>query len=214
MLPQIVIPGGRDSAEFFFSAVDDEVVDGDQEVQLQAQVAGADSPVPLAAATPATFIVVTDDDGPALRLVPGSTLAREGLSPAFTAVVSRNTGTGSPLPVTLASSDPTEATVPSGVVIPAGATSVTFPVNTVADGVPDGSQAVTLTAGASGHSTAATVITVTDAELPDLVVRDLEVPAGGLTRGLFTVRYRVTNQGFAPVSGKPLQRVILSPDPL
>src|SRR5438046_1645855 len=51
-----------------------------------------------------------------------------------------------PLTVSLSSSDTTEVTVPASVVIPAGQTSATFPVNAIDDAIIDGTQTATITA--------------------------------------------------------------------
>ncbi len=57
-----------------------------------------------------------------------------------------NTDLSSPLTVTLSSLDTTEATVPTTVVIPAGADRVTFPITAVDDDLLDGTQNVTIVA--------------------------------------------------------------------
>lgn len=97
-------------------------------------------------------------------------LVAEGLSPATTATVTRNTATNTPLTVHLSSSDETEATVPPGVIIPAGAAAATFPIATVQDQTVDGDQTVVLRATAEGYSPGEDSLVVTDRDLPDLVV--------------------------------------------
>lgn len=211
--PTVVIRGGSASAEVFVSAVNDTAADGPQEVQLRAFVADTGTGVVLAEAAPAKF-TVTDDDGPSLRLTLGGTLAREGRAPALTGVVTRNTDPAAALVVQLASDKPTEATVPATVEIPAGATSATFPITTLNDGVVDGNQRVTLTASADGFAPATAQMTVSDGDLPDFIVSEVTAPATGVTRGLFEVGYRITNQGFDRAAGTIVQKVILSRDPV
>ncbi len=213
VVPSVLIRGGQASAEVFLSAVNDRQADGPQTVKLRAFVIDSGGGQVLAEATPATF-TVTDDDGPALRLVAGSALAREGRSPAFTVVVLRNSDTNQPLTVELSVSDATEAGVPATVVIPAGSDRATFPVTTLADGAIDGSQTVVLMAAAPGHAPGTVPFTVTDADLPDLVVSEVTAPASGVTRGLFEVGYRVLNQGFDQANGVILQRIVASRDPV
>jgi hypothetical protein len=58
---------------------------------------------------------------------------------------------GTDLVVSLVSSDPSEATVPATVTIPAGQTSATFNISAVNDLLADGSQAVIISATASGY---------------------------------------------------------------
>jgi subtilisin-like proprotein convertase family protein len=70
----------------------------------------------------------------------------------------------SPLSIALASSDTSEATVPSSVVIPAGQTSTTFTIAAVDDEDPDGPQTVAINASANDYLPATFTLTVTDNE--------------------------------------------------
>lgn len=213
VVPSVLIRGGQATTETYLGAVNDRQADGPQTVKLRAYVTDTGGAQVLAEAAPATF-TVTDDDGPALRLVPGSSLAREGRNPAFSVVVLRNSDTNQPLTVDLSVNDTTEAGVPATVVIPAGTDRATFPVTTLADGEIDGSQTVVLTASAAGHAPGTVPFTVTDAELPDLVVSEVTAPPSGVTRGLFEIGYRVMNQGFDQANGVILQRIVASRDPV
>ena len=71
---------------------------------------------------------------------------------AAAALVSRTGSLSSPLTVNLASSDATEATVPTSVVIPANASQASFTITGVDDNVIDHHVTVTITASAAGHS--------------------------------------------------------------
>ncbi|MCC9601569.1 M12 family metallo-peptidase [Stieleria sp. JC731] len=84
---------------------------------------------------------------------------------ATTATVTRNTGTSGNLTVTLTSSDTTEATVPSTVIIPDGSDSVTFTISGVDDADIDGDQIVTITAEATNFISDDEVITIVDDEI-------------------------------------------------
>ena len=79
-----------------------------------------------------------------------------------------------PLTVQLTSSDPTAATVPASVVLPANQTSVTFDISPVDDALLDGTQTTTLTADAPGVQAAEVVLEVMDNET---AVLTLNVPA-------------------------------------
>lgn len=72
------------------------------------------------------------------------------------------------LVVNLESSDPSEASVPTAVTIPAGAASVVFAVDAVADNWIDGAQAVTVTASGTGFGTVAVDLTIIDETAPVL----------------------------------------------
>ncbi|HVX61504.1 MAG TPA: hypothetical protein VHC19_12905, partial [Pirellulales bacterium] len=74
----------------------------------------------------------TDNDTPALSLsIPGTTMIPGTSTQFLTATVTRNTPTSSPLVVTLASLNPSVATVPATVTIPAGQATASFTISAV-----------------------------------------------------------------------------------
>ena len=83
--------------------------------------------------------------------------------------MSRNTDTVTSLTVALSSSDPTEATVPATVTIPAGQASVQFNMAAVDDAIDDGTQTVTITASATGFSSGSDTVDVTDNDSPPIL---------------------------------------------
>lgn len=208
---RVTIPANQTSISVPVAAVDDEVVDGDQPVQIRAFPLASASRTRLGEGTPAQM-TVRDDDGPALFLSVQKKLVAEGLAPATRATVVRNTSTASTLIVNLQSSDTTEATVPASVVIPTGATSAEFPVNTVFDAASDGDQTVTLTASAAGFTPGEDTLIVSDRDLPDLLVRRVQAPEFVNTDTLFNITYAVGNEGLAPAGTNWLTRVYLSTD--
>jgi hypothetical protein len=209
--PRVVIPANRASATFLLAPVDDDALDGAQTVTVTPWLTASGSGARLQEGVAAT-LEVTDDEGPALRIVLPQGLAAEGLAPAFTAAVYRNTPPDAPLAVALASSDSTEATVPAGVTIPAGADHVEFPVTTLEDGVPDGNQTVTLSAAADGFAPGRASLVVSDTDLPDLVAGPVQLPATADAESYFTLTYRVRNQGLGPATGGFDTLVYLSRD--
>ncbi len=99
--------------------------------------------------------------------IDGAEISENGGS--TTASITRwNTDLGSPLNVTLASSDTTEATVPATVTIPADASSATFVISGVDDSLSDGEQTVTITATAAGLLDGHDMLRVIDDE-PQLI---------------------------------------------
>jgi hypothetical protein len=157
----VVIPAGSSAVAFHVAAVDDQVVDGPQQVTITATTAG----LPPAVET----VTVTDNDVPHLTLTvtPGTFSEGAGTSAAI-GTITRNTLPNTALTVTLGSSDATEATVPATITIPAGSTSVNFRVAAVEDSVTDGTQAVVVTATAVGFDAVNAHLTVTD---NDVVLR-------------------------------------------
>jgi uncharacterized repeat protein (TIGR03803 family) len=95
--------------------------------------------------------------------------AAEGDAPV-TATLAVSHAPAGPLVLTLSSSDPTAATVPATVTLPAGQTSVTFPVSIVDDTAIDGTQVATITAQLSGWANATGNLSVLDNETLSLAL--------------------------------------------
>ena len=211
---RVVIPGSAASVSFPVAAVDNDLVDGGKPVQLRVWIRATGLATRLAEGPPVN-LTVTDNDGPTLRLVIDRDVAGEGANPGAHATVSRNTSTNDALVVSLASNDTTELTTPDTVTIPAGSTSATFAMATVDDGVTDGNQVVTVTASALGYTSGSDQVTVTDVNLPDLIVAGITAPATAETEAFISIGYQLRNAGVSPASSNAIvQRVYLSPDPL
>ncbi|MCX8158004.1 MAG: PA14 domain-containing protein [Verrucomicrobiae bacterium] len=208
----VTLPANVATLTLPVSTVDNAFADGTRQVAVTAHV--LDAAGNRLATGGSDTLEINDDDGNALQLTLARSLVAEGLSPATTGTVTRNTATNEPLDITLTSSRNTEATVPGTVTIPAGQRSVTFPINTLEDGVSDGNQTVLITAAASGFALGRAALVVSDVNLPDLVVPQLIAPTNGLTETTVPVSFRVLNQGVAVASGSFVQRVWLSRDPL
>lgn len=210
--PTRVTFGAQESSiHFFVNPVDDSLVDGDKPVVLKATMtnpAGHSIGQNIATA----LLLVSDDDGPTLSV----TLAAESvgeLGAPVSGTVSRNTGTAGDLVVTLLSTDTGEATVPTTVTIPDGEDSVAFTLAPVADGVVDGSQAVTVRASAEGFNPGAASLNVTEGDLPDLTVTSVTLPAAGLAKTRVDVSWTVENVGRTAAAGGYRDRVYLSLNP-
>ena len=100
-----------------------------------------------------------------------TTFAENAVNPAAVGTVTRfgDTAAAPALEVTLTSSDPSRATVPATVTIPAGAASATFNITAVPDGLVTANSTVTITALANAFS-ATTNVTVTNVDLAPLTV--------------------------------------------
>ncbi len=84
---------------------------------------------------------------------------------AATGTITRTGSTATAVTVTLSSSDTSEATVPTTVEILAGQASATFAIAAVEDTAVDGSQAVIVTAAATGLTSGTASLTVTDNDI-------------------------------------------------
>ena len=208
----VTFPAEASSVTFPVSAVDNALVDGSRIVTLAVDWIDAPTGQPFAVATQAA-VTVTDDDAPALAVRIERDAVAEGLAPATTARIRGNRDTAAPVTVTLASSDPGELTVPASVVLPAGNAEVIVPLNSIDDGIADGSKTVTLTASAPGYVSGSDQVVVPDVNLPDLVFERLAGPVSGETDAPFQATFREVNRGLAPATGTWRQELFLSDDP-
>ncbi|MDA8743920.1 DUF4465 domain-containing protein [Rubripirellula amarantea] len=97
------------------------------------------------------------------------TQASDSLAPMAT-VTRRNSDTTDALEVMIGGGDETEVTLPTRVVIPAGETSVSFPIPVVDDSWVDGDKIVEFTASAEGFFSASGSLTVEDDDAPTLTL--------------------------------------------
>ena len=173
----VTIPANQSSVNFTIASVDDAFLDGSQAVAITAASTGYSSG--------SETLNVTDFE--TISVILGlSTISEKGGSATGT-VTRSNTDNSQPLTVTLLSSDTTEATVPTTVVIPANQASVSFIVAAVDDTLLDGTQSVTITVSSPGYSSGSQALSVTDAETLTVTI---DVPSisenGGLTTGAVT----------------------------
>jgi hypothetical protein len=121
-----------------------------------------------------------------LTLAPSS--ATEGSGPA-TATLTINPVAATDTVVSLASSDPSSATVSPSVTIPAGQSSVTFPVTVIDDSLLNGTRTVTISASASGYAGATANFTVYDNETATLglIIPSTISENAGTVQGTLTV---------------------------
>ncbi|NBP51397.1 MAG: hypothetical protein EBU70_09530, partial [Actinobacteria bacterium] len=205
----VTIPAHRASAQFAVNAPDDAVALGTRSVVLAARATSATG-LPIEAGGATTTFTVLDNDGPRLALSAARSAVRDGTATVGT--VTRNTSTDFDLVVALASGDTAEVTVPATVTIPAGATSATFEIRGVVDGVADGTRTTLLSATAAGWNPGSFSILTTDADLPDLRVTAVSVPAAGIAGEPVTISWTVINSGTVAASGTWNDRLFLSSD--
>ena len=151
----VTIPANQSSVTFSISAVDDDLLDGTQTVLISAAASeylgGSRS------------ISVTDYETLTVSIATASIAENAGAAATMATVTRSNTDTSEALTVNLASSDTSEVTVPTSVVIPAGQIAASFTIDAVDDTVPDGAQAATIIASANGYVIGMGAIEVTDA---------------------------------------------------
>lgn len=150
----ITIPAGSTSTTATIAAVDNTTVDGAVSVTFTATATGFPN---------ATAVVTVTDNETALILSASPTLFSESAgTSASTLIVTRTGPTTAAQVVTLTSSNPSAATVPASVTIPAGSTTASVGIAAVNNPAATGPVVVTITAAATGFAPATTAITVTD----------------------------------------------------
>ena len=169
----IILEGQTDSAPVAISAVDDTLLDGTQAVTITASASGFFSVTDT--------ILVTDFETVSLMIDVASISESDGS--AVATVTRSNTDNGDPLVINVATSDTSEASVPSTVAIGSGSDTATFNITGVDDSLLDGTQTVTIDVTANGYVGASVTIDVTDHELlaVDIVAESISENGGSTT---------------------------------
>lgn len=209
--PTATIPAGQASTTIPVATVDNNTAEGPRTVVIGGFILDSQNRGVAGEIVP-DVLTVTDNDGPTLTVKLASDAVREGLAVATEGTVWRNVPSAASLVVTLASSDLSEATVPSTVTIPAGSATATFPIASVADGATDGTQSVLITASAAGFVAGTATLVVSDADLPDLAVTSIKFPTTGTAGQSIPVTIRVENLGATAATGSIVQRLSISSD--
>ncbi len=169
------IPAGRSAVDFALTAPDNAIVDGNVNATVSATATGF---------TGANKVVtVNDNDAPTLTLSVTPATIAEGTGTAV-ATVTRNTATTAALTVNLSSNKTDNATVPATVTIPIGATAANFNVTAPENTLVQGTQAVTLTASATGLASGTISLNITDNDTAGI---DSFNPTNGLPSPPLTV---------------------------
>ena len=206
----VIIEANQASATFEITGVDDLLLDGTQTVIITAKPTYTSSNLTLDTGNATATINVLDNESPSLQITIDKDVISE--TGTATATITRNTDTNSELIVTLTSSDTTEATVPNTVTIPIGQTSATVTITGVSDGINDGSQSVTITASSNGLNSGTDNLEITDINVPDLAVTQLQGVSTTYTSKQAQFTYTVANNGIISATGSWSDRVYLSTD--
>ena len=200
----IILEPGVSEAQFTIGAIDNALVDGEQEIIVTAAIYISSCDCSASGATAgvvAQTIKVLDDDGPALKLSSSKSMLLEGAEEATVLTVTRNTDTTNPLTVTLASDADELLTYEKTVTIPAGKTSVDVPVAVKANDTSSDSRTVVFTVKADDYTDGTCWAMITDQTLPDAVVTAVSSATNQIIVG-DTVEVSVTvgNEGIAALA--------------
>ncbi len=202
--------------QFNIGAVDNGEVDGNRTVTITGSIYISSCNCNTTASNGGVVtekLTVADNDGPSLTVTINPVTLKEGLTDAGTMTIFRNTVPTGTLTLSLSSGDDSEVILPAEATIPDGEKSVTVSISTLDDGIDDGSQMVTLQAGAAGFSPGFAWVSVTDINRPDLEISDLELAEDTLVTGrVMEVQALIQNNGFGKAPSGIEIRFYLSKD--
>ncbi len=204
----VTIPSGRTAVQFNVGVVDNGEVDGYRPIVITGAVylssCGCNSTIANGGVVTKT-LVIADNDGPALSAVVNPVSVFEGRENAGKLIITRNTGTTGNLVVNISHNDPTEIVLPTSAAILNGQKSVEVPINTINDGIEDGTQMVSISVQANGFISGFCSVYVTDLNKPDFVLHNVKITRNNvLTNDTITVSGTLVNQGYlnAPMGSK------------
>lgn len=207
----VTIPANQSSVTVPFSVLDDGLVNGLREIDLNAAVITTDSSDILTEGTATSQISILDNDGPTLTVKFNNDFIYEGASTLVT--VSRNTAVSAALIVNLSTTHPEDLAIPSSIEIPAGETEYSFTINAPEDDTTDGDLFVSLTASLEGYNSGSDSLLITDTDLPDLIITSAAFGnANAVTGESVSVDWTIVNNGFDTAENTWTQRVFISSD--
>jgi subtilisin family serine protease/subtilisin-like proprotein convertase family protein len=153
--PSVTIPVGQASTTFTITLTDNDLLDGDRDVTITASAGGT---------FPGSDILNLRDFETLSLSISGEFDEADGAGAAIGTVTRNNTNIDSDVVVTLTNDDDSELTTPATVTIPAGSSSVDFPIDAVNDDDFDGPQEVLIGISATGYVSDDEVVVVNDHE--------------------------------------------------
>ncbi|VGO16683.1 Bacillopeptidase F [Pontiella desulfatans] len=205
---EVVLADGEESVQFAIGTIDNAVVDGHRDVLVSGGVVidscgctGSPSDGGMIEAN----LRILDDDGATLSVSASPANMPEGRDAAGLLSITHNTTLTEPLSVAISHDQPDEVTIPTNAVIPAGASSIQVPVETLDDGVEDGGKLVSVYVDADGYSSGTTWLMVSDQNHPDLVVSNVLASVALTTGEELELSAVLANIGFRDAgAGLPL----------
>jgi subtilisin family serine protease len=153
----VIIPAGETSTEFVITVVDDNILDGTQDVNIQAVEEGYHYI--------SKTIQVHDNETAVLSLLIPESAVEGSYNSISQCQVMINSNAGKNIAVTLDSSDKSEVFVPGKVIIPEGHNSVSFNLTVIDDFALDGDKTVSITAYVEGWTSGNDSIVIRDNEI-------------------------------------------------
>ncbi len=206
---QVTIPSNATEQQFNIGVIDNALLDGDKTVEISATIflSSCNCEIPFEeGGVVMNTITILDNDGPALSVSASPFVVQEGISNAGLLKISRNTISGDAITVNVQNSRPEEVDVPVSVVIPANQDYIEVPFNTLDDFIEDGDQIASITVSSAGYSGGSCWVMVTDRNLPDLTLHNMQIETDSLlVNEQLAVEIRLVNGGIASaLSGVPV----------
>jgi methionine-rich copper-binding protein CopC len=195
----VSIPTGQASANFMVGTLDNGMVDGERIVMISGKVLVAScgcaldpsSGVPIEAG-----ITILDDDGPTLKVTPNpATMAENRVNAGVLRITHNLVELTEDLTVSISHDRDDEISVASTAVIPAGEPGVDVPVETLDDGIEDGSQMVSIYVDAAGYTSGTAWLLVSDQNLADLSISNIQILTDVITGEDFDFSFELDNIG-------------------
>lgn len=203
---KIELASGVQEATFNLGAIDNAIVDGDQEITVVAAVYIAScncSSAGTSKGVVARKITLLDNDGASLTLKSSTTAAIEGKE--MTLAVSRNTSTDTDLAVTISSDNDEMFDYIKNVTIPAGKSSVDVKVKVLSNDVSGDSKAAMFTVTSDGYANGLCYVMITDQTLPDVEIVKIAVDSAEIELGKsVTLSIDITNTGAIDMADCPV----------
>lgn len=193
----LTMPEGTTSITFPIGVKANQKVDGTRPVKITAAVYITDcgcSAIGNKQTSVVKEIEITDNDGPTLSITASKTTVLEGNAEGTVLTISRNDGTDTALPVTLAC-NASDVSMPASVTIPAGRESVTAVFKALSNATQEGNRTVSIKAVADGYASGSMWLLISDQTLPDAVLDKVEAPASVEAGQHLNVRVTLSNIG-------------------
>ncbi|MEY4566594.1 MAG: hypothetical protein RLY14_1564, partial [Planctomycetota bacterium] len=185
----VTIVAGSNETTVGVTAIDDILLDGPQNLSIHSEAIGYSSAT--------VNLTVTDFETLSGTLSNSSIAENSGEGVVTWRIFRSNSDNASPLTVLLASSDPSEITIPASAVIPGGQDSVLVGVNVVDDALLDGTISVQLTVSAAGYQNGSNSMNVLDHESITVSLDRTELAEGGTaTTGNVILSFPAPTGGF------------------
>lgn len=203
---KIELASGVQEVTFNLGAIDNALVDGDQEVTIVAAVYIAScncSSTGTSKGVVARKVTILDNDGASLSIKSSTTAAIEGKE--LTLTVSRNTSTDTDLAVTISSDSDDMLDYVKNVTIPAGKSSVDVIVSVLSNDISGDSKAIMFTAECGGYTNGLCYVMLTDQTLPDAEIVKISVDSTEIELGKSVVlSIDITNTGAIAMADCPI----------